>query len=260
MKNKTALITGSTHGIGFAIAKELLNEGARVFINGRKNDSMQKAVEELKQAVPGGNADGVAADFSKVDEVNALMDKLPAVDILVNNVGAFGPRPFETTGDDQWFSDFEINVMSGVRLSRHYAPLMRKKGWGRIIFISSESAINIPPDMITYGMTKTAHLAVSRGLAKHLKGTGVTVNAILPGPTLTEGNLEMLHKMADEHNVSLDEAKQIFMNEKRPSSLIQRFATPEEVAHLVVYTASALSSATTGAALRVEGGIVNTAF
>lgn len=260
IKGKTALVTGSTDGIGYAVAEGLLKEGVKVYINGRKGGKLEEAVAQLKLAVPGAEVEGIPADFSKVEEVNALIARLPEVDILVNNVGIYGDQPFETTPDDRWFHDFEVNVMSGVRLSRHYVPGMRKRNWGRIIFLSSESAINIPDDMILYGVTKTAYLALSRGLAKHLRGTKVTVNAVLPGPTWSAANLKGMQALAKERGISVEEASLAFVKEKRPSSIIRRFATAEEVANMVVYVASERSSATTGAALRVDGGVVNTAF
>lgn len=260
LRNKTALVTGSTEGIGFAIAKGLLKEGTKVYVNGRQQEKIDKAVAELKSEIPDADVQGIVADFSKVEEVNSLISQLPEVDILVNNVGIYGDQPFDTTEDETWFHDFEVNVMSGVRLSRHYAPLMKKKNWGRIIFLSSESAVNIPDDMILYGVTKTAYLALSRGLAKHLKGTEVTVNAILPGPTWSAGNRRSMQKIADEKQITLEEAGNEFVKEKRPSSIVGKFVEAEEVANLVVYTASPLSSATTGAALRVDGGVIDSAF
>ncbi len=260
LRDKTALVTGSTGGIGFAIALGLLREGAKVYINGRTKERINQAIQQLKSEVPDAEVEGIAADFSKVEEINALIEKLPAVDILVNNVGIYGDRPFESTADQQWFDDFEINVMSGVRLSRHYVAGMKKNNWGRIIFISSESAINIPEDMIQYGVTKTACLSLSRGLAKYLKGTNITVNAILPGPTNAEGADRIFGKIAREKGITVEEAQVAFIKEKRNSSIIQRFAEAEEVANLVVYVASPVSSATTGAALRVDGGVVDSAF
>lgn len=260
LKNKTALVTGSTEGIGYAIAKGLLKEGTKVYINGRQQEKVDKAIAQLKSEIPDAEVKGIVADFSIVEEVNALIKQLPEVDILVNNVGIYGDQPFETTEDDIWFHDFEVNVMSGVRLSRHYAPIMKKKNWGRIIFLSSESAVNIPDDMILYGVTKTSYLALSRGLAKHLKGTNVTVNAILPGPTWSAANIKNMQKIADERGISLEEAGNSFVKEKKPSSIVGKFVEAEEVANLVVYTASPLSSATTGAALRVDGGVIDSAF
>lgn len=260
LKGKTALVTGSASGIGYAIALGLAKEGVNVYINGRSKEKLDKAVQKIREQVPGAEVAGIAADFAELDEVNSLIKALPEVDILVNNVGVYGDQPFETTADERWFRDYEINVMSGVRLSRHYAPLMKAKNWGRIIFISSESAINIPDDMILYGVTKTAYLALSRGLAKYLKGTSVTVNAILPGPTLSDATDDMFARIARENNVPVEEAPSVFIREKRPSSIIQRFATTEEVANMVIYIASPLSSATTGAALRVDGGVVDASF
>lgn len=260
LTGKTALVTGSASGIGYAIALGLAKEGAKVYINGRSREKLDKSAQRIREQVPGAEIHGLVADFAKVAEVNNLIAELPHVDILVNNVGVYGDQPFETTDDERWFRDYEINVMSGVRLSRHYAPLMKAKNWGRIIFISSESAINIPDDMILYGVTKTAYLALSRGLAKHLKGTNVTVNAVLPGPTLSDATDDMFAQIAKENNVSVEEAPSVFIREKRSSSIIQRFATTEEVANMVVYVASPLSSATTGAALRVDGGVVDASF
>jgi NAD(P)-dependent dehydrogenase (short-subunit alcohol dehydrogenase family) len=260
LKGKTALVTGSTGGIGYGIALGLLREGTMVYVNGRSEQSVQSAIERLKNEVPGAAVEGIVANFAKVEEVNNLIYLLPEVDILINNVGVYGDQPFETTGDDVWLHDFEVNVLSGVRLSRHYAPIMKAKNWGRIIFISSESAINVPEDMILYGVTKTAYLALSRGLAKHLKGTNVTVNAILPGPTLAEGTTKMFEQIAVDKGISVEQAQIEFIKEKRPSSIIQRWADTEEVANMVVYIASPLSSATSGAALRVDGGVVDSAF
>ncbi|WP_116788453.1 SDR family NAD(P)-dependent oxidoreductase [Flavobacterium psychrotrophum] len=260
LKGKTALVTGSTGGIGYGIALGLLREGTTVYVNGRSRESVNTAITKLKQEVPGALVEGFVADFAKVEEVNQLISALREVDILINNVGVYGDQPFETTGDEVWLHDFEVNVLSGVRLSRHYAPLMKAKNWGRIIFISSESAINIPEDMILYGVTKTAYLALSRGLAKHLKGTNVTVNAILPGPTLAEGTAKMFEQIARDKGISVEQAQIEFIKEKRPSSIIQRWADTQEVANMVVYIASPLSSATSGAALRVDGGVVDSAF
>jgi NAD(P)-dependent dehydrogenase (short-subunit alcohol dehydrogenase family) len=260
IKGRKALVTGSTDGIGFAIAKGFLKEGVKVYINGRHQAKLDEAVAKLKEAVPGADVEGIPADFSKVEEVNALIKQLPDVDILVNNVGIYSEQPFETTPDEVWFHDFEVNVMSGVRLSRHYVSGMKKRNRGRIIFLSSESAINIPDDMILYGVTKTAYLALSRGLAKYLRGTNVTVNAVLPGPTWSAANLKSMQELAKERGISVEEASLDFVREKRPSSIIRRFASAEEVANMVLYVASDLSSATTGAALRVDGGVVNTAF
>ncbi|ENA35922.1 MULTISPECIES: SDR family NAD(P)-dependent oxidoreductase [Pseudomonas] len=258
LSGKTAIVTGSTRGIGFAIAKGLAQAGATVVINGRSAPSVDKAVSLLQQYVPDATLRGVVADVGSVDGCAVLKAAEPEVDILVNNTGIYGPRDFFETGDDIWTEFFEVNVMSGVRLSREYLPGMVSRQWGRVIFISSESALNIPADMIHYGFTKTANLSVARGLAKRMAGTGVTVNSILPGPTLSEGVAEMLKEASERTGQTLEEAAADFVRENRPSSILQRAATTEEVANLVVYTASPLASATTGAALRVDGGVVDT--
>nr|WKN35724.1 SDR family NAD(P)-dependent oxidoreductase [Tunicatimonas sp. TK19036] len=257
LTHKKALVTGSTAGIGLAIAKELALEGADVIINGRKQEDVDKAVETLTQETSNQRVMGVAADFSKNEDVKRLLEQIPEVDILVNNVGIFNQVPFEEISDEEWFEIFDVNVMSGVRLARHYFPRMLKKNEGRIIFISSESALNIPTEMVHYGMTKTAQLAVSRGLARLSKGTNVTVNSILPGPTMSRGVEEMLEKQTGNAEQSTDEMTKEFFETQRPTSLIQRFAEVEEVAHMVAYIASPLSSATNGAALRVDGGVAN---
>ncbi|MRG44278.1 SDR family NAD(P)-dependent oxidoreductase [Chitinophaga sp. SYP-B3965] len=256
LKGKTAFISGSTQGIGFAIALQLLKEGASVVINGRTEERVQEAVEKLKQQVPGATVSGVAADFSKVADVNKLIEKVPVVDILVNNAGIFEPRPFEEITDEEWLRFFEVNVLSGVRLSRHYFQPMLKQNWGRIIFISSESAVMIPEEMIHYGMTKTAQLSISRGLAELTKNTNVTVNTVMPGPTKSEGVVEFIKQVAISKQVTPEEAEKDFFKTMRPSSLIQRFADVAEIANLVTYVASPLSSATNGAALRADGGLV----
>lgn len=259
LEGKTALITGSTAGIGNAIAKNLLKEGATVIINGRGNERINKAIETLKKDVPGANVSGVAADFSKKEDIDNLIKQVPMVDILINNAAIFGPKPFADIPDKEWFTFFEVNVMSGVRLSRHYFPKMLQQNWGRIIFISSESALQIPEEMIHYGMTKTAQLAVSRGLAELTKSTNVTVNTILPGPTKSEGVGGFIESLSKEQNKPVDEVEKDFFKTMRPTSIIQRFSTTEEVANLVTYIASPLSSATNGAALRVDGGVIKAA-
>lgn len=256
LKGKKALVTGSTAGIGFAIAKQLAAEGTHVYINGRTQSRIDTAAEKIKNEAPDGQIDGIAADFSKKDEVNALVEKLPEVDILINNVGIFEPKPFEEITDEDWYQFFELNIMSGVRLSRHYFPKMLKNNWGRIIFISSESAINIPEEMIHYGATKTTQLAISRGLAELTRGTNVTVNTVLPGPTKSEGITAFIDGMAKQQNKSAEAVEKDFFKEARPTSLLQRFASTDEIAHLVTYLASPLSSATNGAALHVDGGVV----
>ncbi len=256
LKGKTAFISGSTQGIGFAIALQLLKEGAFVVINGRTEDRVKEAVEKLKQQVPGATVSGVAADFSKAADVNKLIEKLPVVDILVNNAGIFEPKPFEEITDEEWLRFFEVNVLSGVRLSRHYFQHMLQQNWGRIIFISSESAVMIPEEMIHYGMTKTAQLSISRGLAELTKSTNVTVNTVMPGPTKSEGVVEFIKQVAISKETTPEEAEKDFFKTMRPSSLIQRFADVSEIANLVTYVASPLSSATNGAALRADGGLV----
>lgn len=256
LSGKTALVTGSTAGIGFAIAKGLAGAGASTFVNGRTQARVDAAIEEIKAAHPGATVEGVAADVSTAEGASALIAALPDVDILVNNAGIFEPKAFFDIPDADWTKFFETNVMSGVRLSRAYMPAMLKRDWGRIIFISSESAINIPVEMIHYGFTKTANLAISRGLAELTAGTGVTVNAVLPGPTKSEGVGGFLKQLIAGSDKTEDEAGREFVKRFRPSSLLQRLAGVEEVANMVVYTASMEASATNGAALRVDGGTV----
>lgn len=256
LKGKRALVTGSTAGIGFSIAKQLLAEGATVYVNGRTQARVDEALKKLKSDSV--SAYGVVADFADVKQVDNLLKEVPSVDILVNNVGIFEPKSFTDIPDEDWFKFFEVNVLSGVRLSRHYFPQMLEANWGRIIFISSESAIHIPEEMIQYGMTKTAQLAVSRGLAELTKGTNVTVNSVLPGPTRSEGVADFLASYAKAKNLSAAQAEESFFDTARPTSLIRRFASTDEIANLVTYVASPLSSATNGAALRADGGLVKT--
>lgn len=258
LSGKTALVTGSTMGIGLAIATGLARTGATVVVNGRKQEAVDKAIAAIKAEVPDAKVEGVAADLGTAQGVSDMVAALPAVDVLVNNVGIFNPQPFFEVPDEEWTRFFEINVMSGVRLSRAYAPAMKEKGWGRVVFISSESAINTPVEMVHYGFTKTAQLAISRGLAKTLAGTGVTVNSVLPGPTLSEGVAEMLKDETARTGKSLEEAGADFVKAHRPSSIIQRAASVDEVANMVVYVCSKEASATTGAALRVDGGVADT--
>jgi len=258
ISGKRALVSGSTKGIGFAIACELAREGAKVVINGRTAQAVTAAVERLKAAIPGADVQCVAADLSTAEGCQTLFDACPQADILVNNLGIFDPVPFDAIPDSEWQRFFDVNVMSGVRLARHYLPAMKVANWGRIVFISSESGINTPGEMVHYGMTKSAQLAVSRGLAQSCAGTGVTVNAVLPGPTRSEGVGEFFGKLAAESGVSLDEMERRFFAEGRPTSIIKRMIDPAEVAALVAYVCSARAAATTGAALRVEGGIVST--
>jgi NAD(P)-dependent dehydrogenase (short-subunit alcohol dehydrogenase family) len=256
LKGKLALVTGSTVGIGFAIAEGLAREKATVIVNGRSEDRAAKAVENIRKKIPDAKVDAFIADLSTANGFEALQSAYPEVDVLVNNLGIFNPQPFEEISDDEWRRFFEVNVLSGVRLSRHYLPRMKKNGWGRIVFISSESALQIPVEMIHYGFTKTAQLAISRGLAESTIGTGVTVNSVLPGPTASEGVTEFVGKLASQTKQTASEFEKFFFEKVRPSSLLQRFETPEEVANLVVYICSPLASATNGAALRVDGGVL----
>ncbi len=254
IKDKVALVSGSTKGIGFSIARQLGAEGARVIINGRSKESVASAIDQIGKSVPRANVVGFAGDLSSDTVVQKLLLQFPEVDILVNNLGIFEPKPFNEIADDEWRRFFEINVLSSVRLARAYVDKMKQKGWGRIIFISSESGVQIPVEMIHYGMTKTAQLAVSRGLAEYCAGSGVTVNAILPGPTRSEGVEEFVLQISGGKPFS--EFQGEFIKSIRPSSLIQRFATTDEVAALVTFICSQLASAVTGAALRVDGGVV----
>jgi NAD(P)-dependent dehydrogenase (short-subunit alcohol dehydrogenase family) len=258
LAGRTALVTGSTGGIGLAIAKGLAAAGAEVIVNGRSRPAVDNALDKLSAA--GGaaaKATGVVADLGTAEGCDALVAAVPELDILVNNVGIFGPQDFFATSDQDWARFLETNLMSGVRLSRAYLKPMLTRNWGRIVFISSESALNIPADMIHYGVTKTAQLALSRGLAKLARGTGVTVNAVLPGPTLSEGVAAMLREQAEKEGKPIERVAAEFVLSQRPSSIIARAASVEEVAHMVVYACSPQASATTGAALRVDGGVVD---
>ncbi len=259
LKGKTALISGSTAGIGRAIAITLAREGARAIVNGRSQPAVDAAVEEIRSTT-GGDVQGFAGDLSQASTAEALARRYPGVEILVNNLGIFEPKPFEDISDDDWLRFFDVNVMSGVRLARLYLPAMKRANWGRIIFISSESAVQIPAEMIHYGMTKTAQLAVSRGLAEALAGTGITVNCVLPGPTKSRGVNDFVEAIAKAEGKSFGEFEKEFFEKVRPTSLIKRFASPEEIASLVAYVASPLASATTGAALRADGGVIKSAF
>lgn len=259
LNNKTALVTGSTAGIGFAIAKLLSAEGADVIVTGRSQDSVDRAITEL-ESTSHGELHGFAGDLSQASVAQSLVKAYPQVDILINNLGVFEPVPFEEITDEDWQRFFDINVLSGVRLSRAYLPYMQAQNWGRMIFISSESGIQIPAEMIHYGMTKSAQIAIARGLAEQLAGTNVTVNSVLPGPTYSRGVGDFVSEMAESESKSLAEFEQSFFEHVRPTSLIKRFATTDEVATMVTYLASPLASATTGAAVRVDGGVVKSAF
>ena len=258
LTGKTALVTGSTSGIGHAIARGLASAGASVAVNGRTQAKVDAAVAAITKVAPGAKVLGVAADVSTAAGCNALVAGLPEVDILINNAGIFEPKGFFDIPDQDWNRFFEVNVMSGVRLSRAYMPGMLKRNWGRIVFISSESALNIPAEMIHYGLTKTSQLALSRGLAEMTRGTAVTVNSVLPGPTMSEGVETFVKDLAKQHGQSVEEAASQFVKQFRPTSLLQRFASVEEIANMVVYVSSKESSATNGAALRAEGGIIQT--
>ncbi len=256
LTGKSAVVTGSTSGIGFAIAQGLADAGARVIVNGRSKDRVEAAVTKLRDSAPGCEALGVAADLATAEGVTEFLEKVADADILVNNLGIFEPKPFLEIPDADWLRFFETNVLSGVRMSRAYLPKMLARDWGRIVFISSESALNTPPEMVHYGMTKTAQLAVSRGLAEMTAGSGVTVNSVLPGPTRSEGVGEFFSRMAAEAGISQAEMEAQFIAEHRPTSLLRRLASVEEVANMVVYICSKQASATNGAALRVDGGVV----
>lgn len=260
LKNKKALITGSTAGIGYAIALQLAKEGAEVFVNGRTKERVEKAVSEIKAESGNDRVNGIIADFTSAASIKNLISELPQVDILINNVAIFEPKAFVDITDEDWMRFYEINVLSGIRMARAYFDQMLSNGWGRIIFISSESAVQIPEEMIHYGMTKTAQLAVSRGLAELTKGTAVTVNAVLPGPTLSEGVGGFIENLAKDQSKTTDEVEADFFTTVRPTSIIQRFLSTTEVANMVTYLASPLASATNGAAIRAEGGLLKGAF
>jgi len=255
LKGKKALVTGSTAGIGLAIARSLAEEGAALIVNGRTQPRVDAALAQMPKG-----ALGLAADLGTASGCALAVERFPEVDILVNNLGIFEPKEFASIPDEDWSRFFEVNVMSGVRLSRHYLPRMKQAGWGRIIFISSESGIQIPAEMVHYGFTKTAQLAISRGLAETTAGTGVTVNAVLPGPTASEGVEEFVGLLAKGQGVSREEFEKEFFRSVRPSSLLRRFERPEEIAALVTFVASPLASATNGAALRADGGVVRAAM
>ncbi|MEK6153052.1 SDR family oxidoreductase [Flavobacteriaceae bacterium 3-367] len=254
LKEKTAFVSGSTSGIGFAVAKSLLQEGAHVIINGRKTKKIDEAVSSLQQETGLDTASGLQADFSDTASIAALLQNLPEIDILINNMGIYRAKSFLETTDKDWNEQFDVNVMSGVRLSRHCLPKMLARNWGRILFVSSECATLVPPDLIAYSVTKTAILSVSRGLAQLTKGSGVTVNSVVPGSTLSEGAEKFLEAAALKQGKTISEVEANFFKETRTSSLLQRFASVEEVAHTITYMASPLSAATNGAAIKIDGG------
>jgi NAD(P)-dependent dehydrogenase (short-subunit alcohol dehydrogenase family) len=256
LKGKKAVVSGSTAGIGLAIATVLAAEGANVVVNGRTEARVNSALEKIRQHHKTANLQGIAADLGTASGVEAFIKQVPNADVLINNLGIFEPKPFAEIPDADWLRFFEVNVLSGVRLVRHYLPGMLRNNWGRIIFISSESAVQIPAEMIHYGMTKTAQIAVARGLAESVVGTGVTVNSVLPGPTASEGVTGFLDSMAKQCNLSIAEIEKEFFKSVRPSSLLKRFETPEEIAAVVAFVASAQSAAISGAAVRAEGGVI----
>jgi NAD(P)-dependent dehydrogenase (short-subunit alcohol dehydrogenase family) len=256
LKGKTAVVTGSTAGIGLAIAKGLAESGAAVVVNGRTQPRVDEAIAGIKSEIPKAQVRGVAGDLGNAEGAAEFIQQVPTTDILVNNLGIFEPKQFFDIADEDWERFFRVNVLSGVRLARHYTSGMVKRGWGRVIFISSESGLQIPAEMIHYGMTKTAQLAVARGLAEAVAGTGVTVNAVLPGPTRSEGVEKFVEQLGQQSGKSFEQVEKEFFRTMRPSSLIKRFASNEEVASMVVYVASEQASATTGASLRVDGGVV----
>lgn len=257
LTGKVALVTASTGGIGLAIARGLAESGAEVILNGRSQESVNQGIQQLQQAVPGVEVRATIADLSTTEGVESVLKTASSVDILVNNAGIYGPSDFNATDDATWDKYWQTNVMSGVRLARALLPGMVKKGWGRVVFISSESALNIPADMIHYGVTKTAQLSLARGLAKYVAGSGVTVNSVLPGPTLSDGFAAMMQSEIDKTGKSLETVATEFVKANRPTSVIQRAATVDEVANMVVYVCSTQASATSGAALRVDGGVVD---
>ncbi len=257
LTGKVALVTASTGGIGLAIARGLAESGAEVILNGRSQESVNQGIQQLQQAVPGVEVRATIADLSTPEGVESVLKTAASLDILVNNAGIYGPSDFNATDDATWDKYWQTNVMSGVRLARALLPGMVKKGWGRVVFISSESALNIPADMIHYGVTKTAQLSLARGLAKYVAGSGVTVNSVLPGPTLSDGFAAMMQSEIDKTGKSLETVATEFVKANRPTSVIQRAATVDEVASMVVYVCSTQASATSGAALRVDGGVVD---
>jgi len=258
LSGRTAIITGSTEGIGYAIARQMAGAGALVIVNGRTEEKVSAAAAKVEAMVPGAQVRGVAADVSTVEGCNALVSAVPSCDVLVNNAGIFQPMDFFEASDELWDRHWQVNVMSGVRLSRAYLPGMQQRDWGRVIFLGSESAFNIPADMIHYGVSKTADVAVARGLAKRMAGTGVTVNSVLPGPTLSQGVADMLMGEQEQTGRAIEHVAADFVRQHRSSNILRRAATVDEVANLITYLASPLSSATTGASMRVDGGTIDT--
>jgi NAD(P)-dependent dehydrogenase (short-subunit alcohol dehydrogenase family) len=256
LKGKKAIVSGSTAGIGLAIAAALAAEGAKVVVNGRSEARVNAALEKIRHQQKSADLQGVAADLGTAAGVESFVKQVPHADVLINNLGIFDPKPFAEIPDPEWLRFFEVNVLSGVRLSRHYLPGMLKNNWGRIIFISSESAFQIPAEMIHYGMTKTAQVAVARGLAESVAGTGVTVNSVLPGPTASEGVEVFLASIAEQKGIPTAEIEKEFFKSGRPSSLLKRFETPEEIAAVVTFVASTQSVAINGASVRAEGGVI----
>jgi NAD(P)-dependent dehydrogenase (short-subunit alcohol dehydrogenase family) len=256
LRDRRALVTGSTAGIGFATARMLAGEGADVVVNGRTEERVAAAIALIREDFPSAGLTGVAADLGTADGCADLLERVPAVDVLVNNVGIFEPKPFDEIPDGDWLRFFETNVMSGVRLSRHYLGRMRARNWGRIVFVSSESAVQIPAEMVHYGMTKTAQVAIARGIAETTAGTGVTVNSVLAGPTASEGVSGFVEQLARSRGVDFGTMEREFFESARPSSLLRRFARPDEVASAIVYLCSEHASATNGAAVRADGGVV----
>ncbi len=260
VKNKIALVTGATQGIGFATAKKLCLEGAQVIINGRTKEKLDKAILNIKREFPEANIQGIVADLKDNEGCNLLISQIPHIDILINNLGIFEPRNFEDISEKEWLHMFNVNVMSGVRLSQHYLSKMIEQDWGRILFISSESALNIPQEMIHYGMTKSAQVSVAHGIAQLTRGTNVTCNSVIIGPSKSEGVMTFLDELGKQENKTFEEIEKEFFAVHRATSLVQRFADVEETANMIVYAASSLSSMTNGAMLRADGGIINSAF
>jgi NAD(P)-dependent dehydrogenase (short-subunit alcohol dehydrogenase family) len=260
LQGKVAVVSGSTAGIGWAIAAALAVEGAKVIVNGRTQARVDAALKSIQQRVVNADLRGFAADLGTADGVEMFFRQVPAADVLVNNLGIFDPKPFAEIPDSEWMRFFEVNVLSGVRLSRAYLPGMLQKNWGRIIFISSESAQHIPAEMIHYGMTKTAQVAVARGLAESVAGTGVTINSVLAGPTASEAATTFIERISKEQNLTKPQVEKWFFEHVRPTSLLKRFETPEEVASVVAFVAGSQSMAINGAAIRAEGGVVRSIF